>query len=210
MYQVGPCPQDPFASTLAFFFVSKNQQWSRVLSQRWKVLAAGEDANNLSLDDVHNLIYIANITVGGNQYPVQLDTGSSDLRIQGPTSALQNSVQSGGSTIPSSLGTPNATQPLTYNLTYGIGWVFGHISYAAVEFVGVSITNQSYLDVSTANNPALAYGAEGILGLGFTSLWTIDSLVNQTGSSAGRSLLFNAFHDKPSEPNFISFALPRK
>jgi hypothetical protein len=158
-----------------------------------KVLAAGEDANNLSLDDVHNLIYIANITVGGNQYPVQLDTGSSDLWIQGPTSPLPNSVQS----------------PLTYNLTYGIGWTFGHISYAAVEFVGVSITNQSYLDVSTTNNPALAYGAEGILGLGFTSLSTIDSLVNQTGSSAGRSLLFNAFHDKPSEPNFISFALPR-
>jgi saccharopepsin len=55
----------------------------------------------------------------------------------------------------------------------------------------------------------LSYGAEGILGLGFTSLSTIDALVNKTKSSDGRSLLFNAFEDNPSEPNFISFLMTR-
>jgi hypothetical protein len=48
-----------------------------------------------------------------------------------------------------------------------------------------------------------------MLGLGFTSLSNIDHLLNQTGSSAGRSFLFNAFSVNPQEPNFISFALSR-
>jgi saccharopepsin len=65
------------------------------------------------------------------------------------------------------------------------------------------------MDVSSASNPALSYGADGILGLGFTSLSTIDALVNQTGTSAGRSFLYNAFAANKSEPNFIAFSLQR-
>lgn len=73
----------------------------------------------------------------------------------------------------------------------------------------IQVANQSFLDVSDANNPALGYGAEGLLGLGFTSLSKIDHVMNQTGSSVGRSFLFNAFSINPQEPNFISFALSR-
>ena len=73
----------------------------------------------------------------------------------------------------------------------------------------IQVANQSFLDVSDADNPALGYGAQGLVGLGFTSLSNIDYLMNQTGSSAGRSFLFNAFSIDPQEPNFISFALTR-
>jgi len=76
-------------------------------------------------------------------------------------------------------------------------------------YVRIQVANQSFLDVSVANNPALGFGAEGLLGLGFTSLSNIDHLLNQTGSPAGRSFLFNAFSINPQEPNFISFALSR-
>ena len=76
-------------------------------------------------------------------------------------------------------------------------------------FVRIQVTNQSFLDVSIVDNPALGFGAEGLLGLGFTSLSNIDNLLNQTGSPAGRSFLFNAFSIDPREPNFISFALSR-
>ena len=55
----------------------------------------------------------------------------------------------------------------------------------------VSIPSQAYLDVTEADNPALSYNADGLIGLGFTSLSTIDNMVNATGSSDGRSLLFN-------------------
>lgn len=67
--------------------------------------------------------------------------------------------------------------------------------------------NQAFMDISTANNPALAYGADGILGLGFDSLSTVDALVNMTGATTGRTFLYNAFAKNKSEPNFISFTL---
>lgn len=63
--------------------------------------------------------------------------------------------------------------------------------------------------MSSAQNPAISYGTSGIVGLGFTSLSSIDALVNKTGSSSGRSLLYNLFLDNPNEPNFIAFSLQR-
>lgn len=53
----------------------------------------------------------------------------------------------------------------------------------------------------------MSYGAAGIVGLGFDPLSHIDAAVNQTGSSSGRTLLYNLFHDNPSEPNFIALSL---
>jgi saccharopepsin len=124
---------------------------------------------------------------------LQLDTGSSDVWIKGTTSPLPNVEQT----------------PTTYNLTYGIGWAFGHISFAPTEFAGISVPHQAFLDTSAAQNPALGFGAQGIIGLGFTSLSTIDALVSRTGASTGRSLLYNLFEADPSQPNFIAFALQR-
>ncbi|KAI0347326.1 acid protease [Trametopsis cervina] len=160
------------------------------------VLAAGSsspDESAVSLSTFHDIIYLSNITIAGVDYPAQLDTGSSDLWIQGASFPLPNTQQSS----------------VSYNLTYGIGWAYGNVSYAPVKFANISIPAQAYLDVSSAQNPALSYGADGIIGLGFTSLSTIDALVNHTGSAKGRSLLYNAFNDNPSEPNFIAFALQR-
>lgn len=71
----------------------------------------------------------------------------------------------------------------------------------------IPVSQQAFLNVSSAQNPALSYGAAGILGLGFTSLSTIDAVLNQTGASTGRTLLYNLFQDNPSEPNFIAFSL---
>lgn len=147
--------------------------------------------NELSLSTVHDLIYLTNVSIGGSAYPVQLDTGSSDLWVKGPQSPLPNTNQTS----------------TTYNLTYGIGWAFGHVSYAQVDFAGITVPQQALLDVSSVDNPALGYGADGILGLGFTSLSTIDALINATGASTGRSLLYNLFQADPSAPNFISFSL---
>ncbi|KAI0092630.1 aspartic peptidase domain-containing protein [Irpex rosettiformis] len=126
-------------------------------------------------------------------YLLQLDTGSSDLWVKGPSSPLPNAQSTS----------------ISWNLTYGIGWASGNVSYAPVEFAGISIPTQAYLDVSAALNPALQYGAQGIIGLGFTSLSTVDALVNHTGSDKGRSLLYSLFNDNKDEPNFISFALQR-
>ncbi|KAI0254756.1 acid protease [Lactifluus subvellereus] len=158
------------------------------------VLASfGAVPDNDDLGTTNDMTYTANITLGDVVYRLQLDTGSSDLWIKGQTSPLPKS---------------NPT-PTTYNLTYGIGWAFGHISYSAVQFAGISVPNQAFLDASSAQNPAITYGASGIMGLGFTSLSNIDALVSKTGSSSGRSLLYNIFSDNPQEPNFIAFSLQR-
>ncbi|GLB33805.1 putative acid protease [Lyophyllum shimeji] len=154
---------------------------------------ASADSNSLDLNTVHDLIYMADITVGGNELTVQLDTGSSDLWIKGATFPLPNSHPTG----------------TNYNLSYAIGWAYGNLSYAAVQFANLSVPSQAFLDVSLAQNPTLGYGANGILGLGFNSLSQLDYAVNKTGGSTGRSLLYNLFQANPDEPNFLSFALQR-
>ncbi|KAG5724355.1 Aspartic protease [Termitomyces sp. T112] len=168
------------------------QQRDVASGSQLSVLAATGD-NSLDLNTVHDLIYMADMVIGGINYTVQLDTGSSDLWIKGATTPLPNSTQTS----------------ITYNLTYAIGWVYGHVAYAPVEFADLSIPSQALLDVSSAQNPTLGYGGNGLVGLGFTSLSTIDALVNHTGASTGRSLLYNMFAANPKEPNFLSFTLQR-
>ncbi|OAX43499.1 acid protease [Rhizopogon vinicolor AM-OR11-026] len=141
--------------------------------------------------DVQDLIYMANVSLGGVGALVQLDTGSSDLWVENTLTTIPNA---------------NTTSQVC-NLTYGIGWAYGNISYVSAEFAGISVPSQAFLDVSSAQNPALSYGASGILGLGFDSLSNIDAYVNSSGASTGRTLLYNLFHDNPSEPNFIAFSL---
>lgn len=55
----------------------------------------------------------------------------------------------------------------------------------------------------------MSYGADGVLGFGFTRLSLIDSLLNSTNQSTGGNVLYNLFLDNPSEPNFIAISLQR-
>jgi len=153
--------------------------------------AATSDSGELDLSTVHDLLYIANLTLGGTVYPVQLDTGSSDLWVHGESSPLPNST-------PSTINT---------NCSYGIGYAAGPISFAEVEFAGISVPSQAFLDASDASNPALGYGADGILGLGFDTLSTVYVLLNRSGATNGSSFLYNVFAQDKTEPNFISFSL---
>ncbi|THV08563.1 acid protease [Dendrothele bispora CBS 962.96] len=181
-----------FSFLLPSFAVKFSVKQQSSSTSNFRVFAASQN-NTLDINTARDLIYLANITIGGTVYPIQLDTGSSDLWVQGTSFPLSNS----------------STTNIAQNVTYGIGWAYGNVSYATVEFAEITVDSQAFLDVSQAQNPALSYGANGILGLGFTSLSTIDALVNSTGSGQGRSLLYNLFQDNPSEPNFIAFALQR-
>ncbi|KAF8621592.1 hypothetical protein AX15_007617 [Amanita polypyramis BW_CC] len=151
-------------------------------------------ANALNLTSVQNLLYLVDLTVGGVDYPVQLDTGSSDLWIKSNTSSPL----------------PNVTRTsTTFNLTYAVGWASGYIAYAPIDFAGLSIPKQVFVEATQVNNAAVSFGGRGIAGLGFTSLSALDAEGNQTRSNADRSLLYNLFQANPSEPNFIGFMLQR-
>ncbi|KIJ57034.1 hypothetical protein M422DRAFT_238611 [Sphaerobolus stellatus SS14] len=147
----------------------------------------------LNVTNNQDLIYIVDCTIGSLTVPLQLDSGSSDLWVD----------LSGGKTVQ---GTASS---LTLNLTYGIGFAAGPIATAKVTFAGFDIDNQAYLAGTSVNNPAIKYGAEGVLGMGFTSLSSIDLAVNRTSASWGRSLLYNIFAQNPTEPNFVAYKLDR-
>jgi len=154
---------------------------------------SGGESNKFNITSVHDVIYYANITVGGHEYAVQLDTGSSDLFLRGETHPIPDTEQT----------------DLFYNLTFTLGWAYGRIAFAPVEFVGLEVPDQAFVDAVDASNSALGNGGNGIVGLGFTSLSHVDATLNRTKSARGRSLLHNIFHLNPDEPNFISFALHR-
>lgn len=158
-----------------------------------QTIEPGDGSNTFDITSARDLLYLADINVGGVDYPVQLDTGSSDLFVVGATYP-----------IPGTQGTN-----LNLNLSYAIGWASGHIAFAPVDFVNITVASQALLDAQDAANPALELGASGIVGLGFNKLSNIDNELNKTGSSNGRSLLYNLFAHNPEEPNFIAFALHR-
>ncbi|KAG9095346.1 hypothetical protein FS749_010622 [Ceratobasidium sp. UAMH 11750] len=147
------------------------------------------DDNDLS--SVRDIVYMTSVTVAGKEYAVQIDTGSSDLWVRSDSMAHTQ------------------VSNLVGNITYGVGWAAGPISRGDVAFAGYNISSQAFMMATSSNNPILNWGAEGLLGLGANALSTIDQLVNSTGNSWGRSILYNIFAQSPSTPNFIAFLLQR-
>ncbi|KAG8748956.1 hypothetical protein FRC14_001801, partial [Serendipita sp. 396] len=151
------------------------------------ILAKEDHSDEIS--STQDVLYIANVTIDGIVYPLQMDTGSSDLW-----------VDLGGN----SPSNPTSTM---YNLTYGTGYAYGPIAHGPVSFAGYDIPDQAFLVFQSGNNPVMHFGAVGIVGLGFTGLSHIDAA---TDADWGRSLLYNIFAQNPSEPNFIAMALERE
>jgi saccharopepsin len=119
---------------------------------------------------------------------------------------------------------PLLTALISY-FQYAMGWACGNVSYGSVEFLecvvciksvqslsslfSINVSSQAFIDASSVENPALSYGADGVLGFGFTQLSIIDSLLNRTHQSTGGNLLYNLFLDNVTEPNFIAVSLQR-
>lgn len=155
------------------------------------VLAATDDDHLDSVTSTRDVLYIANVTIEGTSYPLQMDTGSSDLWVDM------------GSNQPARVTTTS------YNLTYGTGYAYGPIARGPVSFADYEIPDQAYLQFKDGANPVFHFGAVGIVGLGFTGLSHIDAAVDTGGATWGRSLLYNIFALNPTEPNFIAMALER-
>ncbi|EUC66458.1 eukaryotic aspartyl protease [Rhizoctonia solani AG-3 Rhs1AP] len=155
------------------------------------VNAATKESNNTDLASVRDIVYMAMVTLAGIEYAVQIDTGSSDLWIR------------------SNMIVGSQTSDVLGNITYGTGWAAGPISRANVSFAGFDVSSQAFMLATSANNPILNWGADGLLGLGLNSLSTVDHLVNNTGNSWGRTLLYNIFAQSPKMPNYIAFLLQR-
>ncbi|KAG8974890.1 hypothetical protein FRB90_009687, partial [Tulasnella sp. 427] len=181
-----------FKTTLRRVEIGRSAAGPRAL---YPVINAADGDDDVDLINSLNIVYMADITIGGVDYTVQLDSGSSDLWVK----------PKGTGTLTGATDTQ-----LTYNITYSIGYAAGNIVTVPVEFAGYTVPAQAVLQVTSSDNPVFSFGADGILGLGFTSLSSVDRVVTAAGGDYGHDFLYNAFAQNTSAPNFIAFQLERK
>ncbi|KAG8996942.1 hypothetical protein FRB94_007962 [Tulasnella sp. JGI-2019a] len=103
-----------------------------------------------------NIHYMVNVTLGGQAYPVQIDTGRFDL----PSSAdlwIYGDV-------------PNAKDTgVLSNVTYAVGTVTGSVLQAPMSFGGYDVPAQDFIhvtDVSSFGVDIRQLGYTGLIGLG--------------------------------------------
>ncbi|KAE9400432.1 acid protease [Gymnopus androsaceus JB14] len=142
---------------------------------------------SLSLYNDEDVVYTCNITLGGNPFVVELDTGrrSADLWVAGDVS-----------------GTKNLSIPM--QLAYGKGLVAGYINSATLGFDGFTVPDQVYLNVVTSQGESTSVG---IIGLGPNAESSVRRLLNE--GATGDPPLDRIFGQNRTTPNFISFLLSR-
>ncbi|KAF5380670.1 hypothetical protein D9757_007061 [Collybiopsis confluens] len=149
--------------------------------------------SSIVLTNNGNAQYIANVTIAGEQVRVIIDTGSSDLWVNFP------------STVPT---TSNTGKSLALN--YAIGSASGNINTATVEFEGHTVDNQAFLlvtDASSFSGDIHAQGYDGLLGLGPNKG---SQIYKKLSGDNGDSLLNNIFTQQSnSSNNFLSLLLNR-
>ncbi|KAL5537140.1 hypothetical protein ACEPAF_963 [Sanghuangporus sanghuang] len=135
-------------------------------------------------------IYTTELSVAGEKFTVQLDTGSSDLWLDTTGIDLSSFTDTGVKSSISYLDSTVAQGPvLIGNVTIG--------SFSA---------SQALISAPGAN--ATTYGDKGLLGVGPPLLSQINN--DLTGTSFdGSPFLQNVFDDDPSLDEFITFALSR-
>ncbi|OBZ68699.1 putative aspartic-type endopeptidase CTSD [Grifola frondosa] len=134
--------------------------------------------------DVGNVEYTTDITLGGSQFTVQIDTGSSDLWVAGPVPNTQSTGK-------------------TANVQYAVGDANGSVYTATLEFAGYTVENQAFINVPvTSDHPT----GNGLMGLGPNYGSQVQDAI---GNSAGDAVLDRIFRQNTSTPNYITFLLGR-
>ncbi|GLB38616.1 putative peptidase A1 family protein [Lyophyllum shimeji] len=139
-----------------------------------------------------NAQYIGNMTLGGVQARVLLDTGSSDL-----WASFQNAQPTG-----TDLGK-------AVSLAYAVGKAAGNVHATTAELGGFKVDNQAFLlvsDTSTFSTDIHVQGYDGLLGLGPNKGSVIRKKLD---GNTGDTLLTHIFQQNQSD-SYITFLLDRK
>ncbi|KZV62259.1 acid protease [Peniophora sp. CONT] len=191
-------PHDHTSRTPSFLLSPRGLKMRPMLTT-----TSSSDGSTANLNNF-DLSYQANITLGGSEFTVVIDTGSSDLVLL-PDLPIETT-----SVIPDS----------QINDTYGVGWFAGSVAVATLEFGGHTVKSQAFLNATSASDaPAvsdmLSVGIRGILGI---ELSTFGSLVQesfisrygfQKGEKMGRTVLANIFDQNADLGNFTVIRLGR-
>ncbi|KAG9227436.1 hypothetical protein PTI98_010962 [Pleurotus ostreatus] len=143
----------------------------------------GRRGNVSPLTNKGDVSYYTNITLGGAEFTVLIDTGSTDLWVAGKVPESQDTGKASG-------------------VTYAIGEVKGPIKKAHLDFAGHTVLNQAYLEITPGDEPA----GTGLIGLGPNSGSNIFRTLN---SSDGHAVLDRIFLQNTSTPNFMTVLLGR-
>ncbi|KAF8635935.1 hypothetical protein AX15_000106 [Amanita polypyramis BW_CC] len=140
-----------------------------------------------------NAQYSANMTIGGVQVRVLLDTGSSDLWVNFPSQ-------------------PPSTTDLGKSITldYAIGRASGNVHATQVGFGNYTLDNQAFLlvtDTTTFTSNIHAQGYDGLFGLGNNDGSVIHKKLD---NSVGDTFLNRIFSQDKQSTNYITFLLDRK
>ncbi|KAI0704248.1 aspartic peptidase domain-containing protein [Cytidiella melzeri] len=150
-----------------------------------------------NLENARDLVYATNITLGGQQFPIQLDTGSSDLWVHTPLE----------------LQLTNTTD-LPVSLTFGIGQASGNIAFAEMEFGPHKVPSQAFLNATNATNfkAIFSNGINGILGLAFdisSSVFDTTVVAYGPNTTSGLTFMTNVFLQNKTAPNMFTMLLGR-
>ncbi|TBU23206.1 aspartic peptidase A1 [Dichomitus squalens] len=159
--------------------------------RRANALTARDISHITPVANTHNSEYIANITLGGRQIPVLLDTGSSDLWVTG---SVPNSKDVGKSV----------------SLSYAVGKAAGDIYTADLQFANYTVTDQAFLlvqDTSSFSVDISSQGYEGLIGLGPNTGSVIRDKIDD---ATGDSVLDRIFTQNTTNANYLTVLLNRE
>lgn len=154
-----------------------------------KTIRLGDDP--VTISDFQNAQYYGPISVGtpGQAFNVIYDTGSSNLWI--PSSSCSNcGFHPKYDHSQSSSYVANGT---AFNIQYGSGPVSGYLSQDSVTVGTVTVSGQTFAEVTDVSGLGLAYSVgkfDGILGLGFKSI-SVDGIPPVFESMVSQGLVQN-------------------
>lgn len=147
------------------------------------------DPSNIVISDFQNAQYFGPITVGGQNFQVIFDTGSSNLWV--PSKKCTNC---GSHPLYDSSASPSYIANGTiFKIQYGSGPVSGFLSYDTVGFGGVPVQKFEFAEITDASGLGLAYSFgkfDGILGLGWPKI-SVDGILPVFPTAVSQGLIAN-------------------
>ncbi|PGH06985.1 hypothetical protein GX51_02024 [Blastomyces parvus] len=122
----------------------------------------------------NDVLYLAPVTIGGQQFVMNFDTGSSDTWVF--NTKLDPSVSAGHSVFdPAKSDTFQLLEGATFNITYGdASFARGGVGRDTIDIGGATVRNQAFgLPNEISESFIREEASDGLVGLGFTKINTM-------------------------------------